>query len=236
MITPQEYENLKDELTGLFTDAVNIKSLKPKTISMLEQRLRKIQEDEFEIVLVGEFQGGKSTTFDALCDGRELSPTGSGIKTSGCIVTAQNMADADEPEKAFVQWRNSNELVDGFNLLLPQLASIDGKRFGGISSLELGTKIDLEKQSDRELILEAVSREWKLWEKAKERYDPEQKGKLDVVRIASIVAHYYDHQHLKELRTQHEFKPEDVGRLVVFPQDWEERWKKRDPAKFDISI
>lgn len=54
-----------------------------------EDALRVIQkkcaEDQFEVVLLGEFAEGKSTTFDVLCNGRELSPQGDQIKSTSAV-------------------------------------------------------------------------------------------------------------------------------------------------------
>ena len=78
----------------------------------LERIKKKSQEDQFEIVLCGEFQGGKSTTFNAICDGRDLSPRGlggGGIKTSAAIISAQNISDENENERAEISYKTKNE-------------------------------------------------------------------------------------------------------------------------------
>lgn len=46
---------------------------------------KKCAEDQFEVVLLGEFQEGKSTTFDVLCNGRELSPQGDSVKSTSAV-------------------------------------------------------------------------------------------------------------------------------------------------------
>lgn len=63
----------------------------------------------FEIALVGDFQGGKSTTFNALL-GRSLSPCGFGIKTSACAVTARALAENEKKEYAQPIWRTQEWL------------------------------------------------------------------------------------------------------------------------------
>ncbi len=162
-------------------------------------------------------------------------PPGSGIKTSGCIVSAQNISDPTEPETAVVRWRSSEELIAGFSdLLIPQLQNISPERFEKITASELSQKLDLRNPSDRRLIAEAVNQEWQIWEKNKAGYDPEQKGKLDILRSASVIAHYYNDNTLRQLRDVHEFKPEMIGNMIIFPKDWEERWMKKNPSAFKI--
>ena len=83
MMAPQKYEVRNKELLGLLKETLDIGIPEPHN-GILREIQRKCQEDQFEIALVGEFQGGKSTTFNALCDGREISPRGlggGGLKT-----------------------------------------------------------------------------------------------------------------------------------------------------------
>jgi len=234
-MTPKEYESLRNELIRLLQKAVALDSVNQKTREILSQISRKTQENQFDIVLVGEFQGGKSTTFDALCDGREISPTGSGIKTSGCIISAQNISDPDEPEKATVEWRNTEELIAGFSdLLLPHLQSLDKKRFGNITATELTQIMNLDNPADCQLLAKAVNQEWQIWEADKSGYDHDQRGNLDILRAASIIAHNSPHEALKQFRQKNEFNISEIGKMVVFPQDWESRWKKNEPEKFTL--
>ena len=94
------YEKRRDELLGLLKEATAVK-IPDKYRTELEESSRKCQEDSFEIALVGEFQGGKSTTFNALCDGRDISPRGlggGGIKTSAAVISAQNISNDEKKE------------------------------------------------------------------------------------------------------------------------------------------
>lgn len=59
-----------------------------------------------EIALVGDFQCGKSTTFNAILGGRELSPRGVGVKTSACGVTARALGERAVKEWAEPVWRS----------------------------------------------------------------------------------------------------------------------------------
>ncbi|MCP4345780.1 MAG: hypothetical protein GY795_09665 [Desulfobacterales bacterium] len=233
-MTPNEYQTLRNELIEHLQQAIAFDSINEETRNRLKRICKGTLESQFDIVLVGEFQGGKSTTFNAFCDGRELSPTGSGMRTSGCIVAAQNISDHSEPEKAIVEWRSSDELIAGFSdLLLPHLKNLDSERFENITASELGKIIKLDSETDRHLVKEAANQEWEIWEKDKSGYDLEQKGNLDVLRLASIVAHHYASDTINQLWQQHEFSPEVIGSMIVFPSDWDERWTYNDPAKFD---
>ena len=92
----------------------------------LRNTRRKLLEDRFSIVLLADMKAGKSTIFNAVaCGGRELSPLGTVIRTSGCEVRAQNLADENEVERAEIVWRTSEGLIRGFDdLLLPRLREL----------------------------------------------------------------------------------------------------------------
>ncbi len=232
---PETYETLRNELTVLLQNAAAPEAVNMQTRELLSRICRRAQENQFEIVLAGEFQGGKSTTFNALCEGRELSPMGSGIRTSGCLVSAQNISDPDEPESAEVQWRNSAELTEGFSdLLLPHFRHLAPQRFEKTTASELSLLLNLEDSADRMLLAQAADREWKIWKKDKSGYDPEQAGLLDAVRCASVIAHHFGNPELAQLRARN-FRPEEVSTLIRFPQDWEDRWFDNLPDSFQLS-
>ena len=232
-MTPDIYQRFRDELIDLLSEAVALESVNEETRSLLQGVRRKTLEDQFEIVLAGEFQGGKSTTFNALCDGRELSPVGAGIKTSGCILSAQNLADPEVPESAEIEWRTPRELAAGFSdLLLPHLQNLAPARFECATAAELPDLIDLDSAADRDLTARAVEAEWAVWKRNRSGYDPEQKGLLDVLRIASLIARFHADEELIRLREKHRFSPEEIRGLAAFPPDWEERWLDRDPNRF----
>ena len=65
-------------------------------------------EKSFEIALVGDFQCGKSTFFDALCSGRDIAPRGGGVKTSACAVSVCVSNGAHE--YAEIEWYSPDEL------------------------------------------------------------------------------------------------------------------------------
>ncbi len=230
---PDTYQRFRDELIDLLSEAVELPSVNEDTRSLLQRVRRKTLEDQFEIVLAGEFQGGKSTTFNALCDGRELGPMGAGIKTSGCLLSAQNLADPNVPESAEIEWRTPRELAAGFSdLLLPHFQSLAPARFECATATELPDLLDLDSAADRDLVARAVDAEWAVWKRNRSGYDPEQKGLLDVLRIAALIARFHGHEELIRLREKHRFSLEEVQGLAAFPPDWEERWLDRNPNRF----
>lgn len=231
-----DYELFRNELIDILTDVIGIENMEPTIGENLRRVCRRTREDQFAVVLAGEFQSGKSTLFNALCDGRPLSPTGSGLKTSGCVLMAQNIADPDAPERVDVRWRTSQELVDGFSdLLMHHFKALDENRFKNITASELGREIDMRKPTDRALVLSAVSEEMTVWLKDKQGYDPMGGGKLDTLRMAWITAAYYGDERLDAVRNSQGLRPEQAGKMIIFPDGWERRWSENDPSAFDVS-
>ncbi len=231
-MTPLEYEKARNELIELLEEAAGLDSLSPTARDTIDRLRKKALEDQFHIVLAGEFQGGKSTTFNALCDGRHLSPVGSGIKTSGCVVSAANIAEDGEPESATVVWRSEGELVDGFSeVLLPRLQELAPARFGDTDPSQLRDRLNPDDEHDRKLIADAIKSQWRVLEK---NGSARGVANLDALRCAGIVAHFHDHPLLRQLREKKQFGPDEIGRMIVFPDDWEQRWLEKNPGAFDV--
>ena len=109
MMNTEKYNQYRQEVQSIIE-----KSLKQKSLSTLSrQRLAFLREKHKQeralLVLMGQFQGGKSTTFDALCDGREISPRGNMLKTSACRIAAHYL-EAGADEYACVNFKSTSEL------------------------------------------------------------------------------------------------------------------------------
>lgn len=239
------YHKYRDELHGLLAKGVaeltrdqeqSVQELK-KTATTLDRVKNKLTEDQFTIALVSDFQGGKSTTFNILCDGRLLSPRGFGIKTSGCQIVAQNHNGPDE--SALVWWRTSQELIAGFgDLLSPYFNRLDPQRFLG-DDKALDTKLNLDQDADRQLVRQAAMQALADHGKNRRSFSDEL---LDVARCAAVTAEFYASPHLKGLRDRAkrtesgrlvtQLKPDEIRNFVRFPVDWKERWGDADPARF----
>ncbi len=197
----------------------------------LDRLRRKAAENAFEIALIGEFQGGKSTTFNALCDGRPLSPAGHGVKTSACRAAVEPLSDPEAPEVAHVRWRDSAQLAAGFiEVLLPHLIDLDESRFREMSPALAAADLNLDDPRDRRLVAAATERGW-------DRAGGGDSGRgdrLDLLRAAALAARYWGDPALSAYRKRSEFSLKEAGRMIVFPPDWEIRWADRDPARFAL--
>lgn len=247
------YEDKRNELIDLLGKVTAIDAIPANTRERIQAIRTKCVTDQFEVVLIGEFQGGKSTTFNAICDGREISPRGAMIKTSACKISAENLVDPKAEEYAKIKWRGDQELLLGMiNLLYPHLRKAQPERFleatpekmifGSQGNLvqKLGIEgvtdfncsiapISLRDEADRKLIDEALQAEWASLKKNKKDYAA---GQLDVLRISSIIFHFINNEEIATLTSKSKVSIHDLEKLVIFPRDWESRWMGYSPQKF----
>ena len=229
MLTASVYQEKRDGLVGLLKKTTTrlralVQSHKEMDLPELDGRLSdmertctRVYEDQFRIALVSTFQGGKSTTFNALADGMEISPRGDGaIACSASVITAWNV---ENPAECGVEiaWRSKQELVQvAAELLQGELTDIDRARFAGMGNAAVGAELDLDNPVDMALFRRAVGAKL-------ETYRDNQKGFRDeefpVLVVACIISRYYGQQFVGEAQKA-AYTPTTVGRLIRFPKDY----------------
>ena len=199
---------IRQEAKPLLQEITQLLHAKDDTYKLPEKEL---EQSRFTLALVGAFQSGKSTFFNYLCDGRELSPVGpggGGIRTSGCRVAAHSLRDG-EKEHAEVTWRSAAQLVDSFGAVLRDCYD------GQVITTEL---INLDDKKSR------AELEKKAWD-ALGSSDINGDNK-ELLRFAMVVAHFYPEyqQHCREMRSACSLAK--AVKLSSYPQDWDDLWRK----------
>lgn len=242
------YEFRRNELLNLLKGASAL-DVPEKYAAELRETTRKCQEDAFEIALVGELQGGKSTTFNALCDGRDISPRGFGIKTSAAVVSAQNIA-GDEMKDGLAEWaevrfKSPEEIALGLSSILrvPLMDSqelrsfnknLDDEEYEDAIVLDDGFPklVDLRRQECVELLKRTAGDLWRRWEENKVKaLDTDQ---LDQLRIATLQLRFFGTDEHRELLSRTTLPVDQFQKLVAFPKDWEKRWLNGANAQFSF--
>lgn len=243
----QWYENRRNELLALLNEATKLE-IPEKYAEELRQTARKCQEDAFEIALVGEFQGGKSTTFNALCDGRDISPRGHGIKTSAAVVTAQNIAGTERnnglAEWAEVSFKTAPAIVLGMSTLLrrPLAGSDEFRRLNADLSDEAFAEaiadsdrfpslVNLDDTDHRSLLQTAVNSLWKRWNDNRASLSDDE---LDELRIATLQLRFYDSPEYRALTARTVLGVGEFQKLIAFPKDWAIRWTAGVDSAFTL--
>ena len=223
-MTAKEYSVYRDELLALIKDIKKISYLPKEQEVAFNDTERKIQEDQFSVALIGEFQGGKSTTFDALCGGREISPRGNNIKTSACKITATNIA-GDGEEYAFVTWKSDAELVQTMSPLLEEFCTPEdfGYEAGPGKVFSYSDQIKFTNPRHIKVLKEAI----------KSAKDATTDSISDILPIAQFIVEFYDST--KEIRKQSKFTIQEAYPLMTFPSNMMERFNASDKQVSDFS-
>jgi hypothetical protein len=242
-MTPQVYQEQRDQLVQVLNSSVKIisdLSVKHEVINTPEIKRRcaelrhicaKVYEDQFKIALVAKFQGGKSTTFNAMAMGRPCSPMGDGsIKTSACVVRMWNVTDPKQ-EGVTVIWRTDEELLlSVMDLLRNQYVRLDPERCNGRTAAELAGMTQLAETKDRDLFVKAVQAEVGVYIANKQGYvasDCTVHGgkvaisgvdKINILFIAAVIARFYGNSVIEATKTR-TFSSKEVGAILRFPED-----------------
>lgn len=216
------YSGFRDELISIIDDFNDHREEVDPVGDKVDELLgvkRRLKESQFEIALIGQFQGGKSTTFNALCGGREISPrgiNGGGVKTSAAVVTAQNIANGETKnglsEWAEISWLSEEELK----------ARI---REDVIASPE---KHDY---SLAELRAAAASA-WKNLDPANEDDD----DRIDLLQVATLRLKVLQSGEYKKYVKKVVVPIDEFQTFVRFPTDWDSRWGEKVAAERTFSV
>ena len=227
-MSPAVYEKKRNDLIKII-QAILKKSdgLPNSTRDELEETVEKLKRNSFEIVLVGEFQGGKSTTFDTICDGREISPRGSGIKTSACKISAQAIP-ADRPEWAKLHWKSDEELMLTMLDIVKQNLIESPEEYEVFSQKDDDGKEIIPSLSDPSVFAlaeKAIAAEWNAYEENRSGYTKDNTGRLDLLQISTLILRFFNRVELASMRKKDSIEIEDLKSLVVFPERWDIRWE-----------
>lgn len=179
----------------------------------------RLREDSYTLVLIGGFQSGKSTLFNYLCDGRELSPigpSGGGLRTSGCMVTAHPVQEG-ETERAIVSWRTPEDL-------LAALGSSLIRYYDSPTSLSCLTpqEVNLEQAADRARLAELAMK--KLTD-SEEEVSTETR---ELLRFTLLICRFYEQFAERCKSGTSTCLPDETVKLTSYPQDWEIKWAETE--------
>ena len=215
----RQYDEKRDELVGYIDRALQLKCDLPARVRESMNAIRsKVYENQFRIVLISEFESGKSTTFNAICGGQEISPRGHKIRTSGTVVSAQNTLDEKKIDTANVIWRSNRELLLCFaKYLVPSMKKLDNHRFGSCAHGEQLSGM-LKLPQDIPLIRQAVRNRVREFGNDTIPLDEE-----EALRIALLICEFYDDTLLDQMKNRmNRFSARDVERMVCIPRNWQD--------------
>ena len=213
-----KYTGFRDELVGIIDEFVTHRAeVDPqgKSIQQLSSVRKRLMESQFEIALIGEFQGGKSTTFNALCGGREISPRGlgtGGVKTSAAVITAQNIA-GNETRNGMNEWAEITWLTK------PTLQS------------RIAYALNLEDKGVLPSVAELETAAKVAWKNLSADDDDVR----DMLQVATLQLRLLKSKEFDSIIQRNLVAIDEFQKYVQFPKNWEMRWgEKGYDADFTI--
>ncbi len=225
MLTPEKYEEKRDELVALLNETttmidevvadnrdLGLDEVVKDNIE-IKEIARRLKEDQFRLVLVGRFQSGKSTSFNAMANGLLLSPMGNGSTSTSASVYTVNNVTAPSDEGVVITWR-TDEQLNGVCSTLPALCDDD---------------FDIANPKSREATKRKHAELLAIWKENKQA----QAGIRDSLLTTGLILHFYGNPHLESLKNKTSFDIGEVGSMLCFPDDYITRYENGDPTEFE---
>ena len=219
-----QYNEKRDELSALLQDVISClvevdgkyKKLDMSSLMKTKEEIiairKKVYEDIYKIVLVAQFQGGKSTSFNAITGGACISPMGNGsIKCSAAPVSAKSVEDASNVGVT-IYMRNNAELY--------QLLASGG--FDGVD-LDSNESIEEAKSEWRE--------KFKVWQDNSELLKEDER---DMFFVAGFILEFFNHHVLQKYLQEECFDIpcDDIDKFAKFPKKYLSRYSQFGPGSF----
>lgn len=183
-----------------------------KHIATLHHVLDNCKYGKYKVLIMGDFQSGKSTTLDAFCDGRHVCAIGKGVATSAVLVTATYA----EKERTEIEWRTKEQLTCIFRTIKQFLPDYNFDTF------------DLDNKKDRNKLAIAID----TLRTSKECPNMSD-GDAKFLMLCDFILQYYGTEELaKKKEAQETFA--EPAKITMFPEKGETLWKKSGIAPFTI--
>jgi len=170
------------------------------------------KDGKYTVLIMGDFQSGKSTTLNAFCDGKNISAIGKGDATSAVLVSVTY----SDTEYIKIRWRNKEELTLIFEKIKQYLQDFDWDNFNldnSLSRKSLATAIEDLRNSNK-------------CPKVGE-------GDAKFLMLCSLILAFYGTKELEE-RKSHLKSVSDVSNFTKFPDKGESSWEKSGIKNFTI--
>lgn len=222
-----QYNKKRDELSNLLQDvvtsletvdneykALDMSSLRTSRNEIAAIR-QKVYEDFYKIVLVAKFQGGKSTSFNAITGGTCISPMGNGsIKCSASLVSAKSVVNPDDVGVT-VRMRTVAELSE-----LVAMAALPGA--------------DLTSAQSLAEIKSAWQTKFELWKETPQLFKTDEER--DMFFVAGFILEFFNDRIIQEYLQKKTFEISfnDISKFAKFPEDYTVRYSQKGPGAFDV--
>lgn len=172
----------------------------------------------FLVLILGDFQSGKSTTIDALCDGRHISAIGDGTATSAVLVKVSY----GEKDGIRICWRDKEQLMPIFNRIKRVMPKYDWGAF------------DLDKREERIKLAHSIEQIRENQTKILKKIEQDlSQSDVKFLMLCDLILAFYGTETLKAKKVSL-ISISDISDITRFPKDGETKWKKDGVKNFTI--
>lgn len=169
------------------------------------------KKGRFLVLILGNFQSGKSTTIDALCDGRHISAIGNGTATSAVLISVTY----GEKESVRIFWKKKEQFMPIFERLKRVMPDYSWHTF------------DLDKGAERENLANAIE----ILRRSKIRVES---SDVKFLMLCDFILAYYNKEELQEKKNTL-FSISSISEITRFPKENESIWWDKGVKGFTIN-
>lgn len=167
---------------------------------------------KFLVLILGDFQSGKSTTLDAFCDGRHIGAIGDGTATSAVLVSVSYA----EKESCYICWREKEQFMPIFERIKRVMPDYPWHTF------------DLDKSAERANLANAIE-----LRRSSNGGRPLESSDVKFLMLCDFILAYYDTEKLQAKKNS-QFPISRISKITRFPKEGESKWKKEGVKGFTI--
>lgn len=171
---------------------------------------------KFLALFLGDFQSGKSTTIDALCDGRHISAIGDGTATSAVLVKVSY----GKEESLQIDWRAKEQFLPIFERIKRVMPEYDWVSF------------DLEQRDERIKLTNAIGQIRQRENKSVKGHTLNQSD-VKFLMLCDLILAFYGTEVLQAKKASL-LSISNISDITRFPEDGETKWKKDGVKGFTI--
>lgn len=181
-------------------------------LTTIEKVIENCNNNRYEILLMGEYQSGKTTTLDAFCGGLDIGAIGNGTKTSAVPLAVSY----NEKRDTKIIWKSEQELIVNFSHISGYIPSFSLKDFS------------LSDRTQRDELLHFL-------ENLRNNKSIEKIGESDIqfIAICSIILKHYGTPLYEQYRKK-TYSLEEVAKLSRFPKKFIDTWVKSGATAFPL--
>lgn len=169
--------------------------------------------ERYSILIMGEYQTGKTTTLNAICNGRHIGAIGNGITTSAVPVSVSY----SEEENVKITWKDKNQLLDFLKHLIPHFSCFNYEDF------------DIDNKTERLFWLNQLDN----IRKEEDFFVRKGESQIKFLALCAAILKYYGSKELQSLMNS-SLSLSEISSLSRFPEELSTKWCSNGIETFSL--